>query len=145
MNRLLLSTCALALLAASPALRAADVAPAQPVIPDRVFHLTDYAAVGDGHTLNTGAFRRAIDALEYAGGGTLVVPPGRWLTQPLNLDARINLRLEAGATVVFTGNPDDSRIRGNRFRPFLLASDVHDVMISGAACSPGAGKSVVDP
>ena len=76
MNRLLFPGCVLALLAAVPVLRAADVAPALPVIPDRVFRLTDYAAVGDGQTLNTAAFRRAIDALEYAGGGTLVVPPG---------------------------------------------------------------------
>jgi len=141
MNWHLPSACALALLAAGPALRAADVAPAPPVIPDRVFRLTDYAAVGDGHTLNTGAFRRAIDALEYAGGGTLVVSPGRWLTQPFDLAARINLRLEAGAAVVFTANPDDSRIRGDRFRPFLLASDAHDVMISGAGTIDGQGQA----
>ncbi len=155
MKLLLPAVCALALLAGgcagpgsapggttppAPA-RAADVAPAQPVIPNRTFRLTDYGAVPDGRTLNTQAFRRAVDAVEYSGGGTLVVPAGRWLTQPFDLGSRLNLHLDAGATIVFTADPEDSRIHGGRFRPFLLTTEAQDVMISGAGTIDGQGQA----
>ncbi|HTX64610.1 MAG TPA: glycoside hydrolase family 28 protein [Opitutaceae bacterium] len=141
MNRLLSAACALAALCAGAVLRAADVAPAPPVIPGRVFRLPDYGAVGDGQTVNTGAFRRAVDALAYAGGGTLVVPAGRWLTQPFDLGSNLNLHLDADAIIVFTANPDDSRTGPGRFRPFLQAREAHDVMISGAGVIDGQGPA----
>src|ERR1700694_2199126 len=59
--------------------------PALPVIPARTFTLTDFGAVGDGHTLNTEAFQKAIAAVEKAGGGRLVVPKGVFRTRPFTL------------------------------------------------------------
>ena len=141
MNRFLPAVCAGALLLGAAAARPADVAPAQPVIPDRTFRLADFGPVADDPAANTRAFHRAVDAVEWAGGGTLVVPPGRWLTGPFDLGSRLNLRLEAGAIILFTANPDDSRIRGLRFRPLLLTSDAHDVMISGAGTIDGQGQA----
>lgn len=120
---------------------AEDVAPAQPVIPDRTFKLTDFGAVPDGRTLNTTAFRQAVDALARAGGGTLVVPAGRWLTQPFDLASSLNLHLDAGATILFSSDPADSRIAAGRFRPFLLTTGAHDVMISGSGTIDGQGQA----
>ena len=120
---------------------AQDVAPAQPVIPDRTFNLADFGAIPDGRTMNTDAFRQAVDALERAGGGTLTVPAGRWLTQPFNLASSLNLHLDAGATILFSSDPADSRIAGGRFRPFLLTTGAHDVMISGPGTIDGQGQA----
>ena len=50
-----------------------------PAFQDRNFSITDFGAVGDGHTLNTTAFARAIDACAQAGGGHVTVPAGLWL------------------------------------------------------------------
>src|SRR5471032_1094934 len=45
--------------------------PALPVIPDHAVSLAEFGAVGDGQTLNTEAFKRAIKAIADAGGGKL--------------------------------------------------------------------------
>jgi len=77
---------AVALLAALlPMVYAAPAPPniPTPVIPPRTFRITDYGAVGDGKTMNTAALQKAIAACGQAGGGTVLVPPGRFLTQPI--------------------------------------------------------------
>ena len=72
-----------------------------PVIPERVLNLADFGGVGDGRTLNTGAFEKAFTALAEKGGGKLVVPPGIWLTGPIKPASNINLHLERGALIQF--------------------------------------------
>ena len=72
-----------------------------PVIPDYEVKLTDFGAVGDGVTLNTEAFAKAIDALSKKGGGKLVVPQGVWHTGPIVLKSNIELNLKAGAVILF--------------------------------------------
>jgi polygalacturonase len=74
---------------------------AAPVIPATVVTVTDFGAVGDGVTLNTEAFAKAINALADKGGGELVVPPGLWLTGPVKLCSHLNLHLERGALIQF--------------------------------------------
>src|SRR5262249_8574236 len=68
-----------------------------PAIPGRIVNLTNFGAVGDGKTLNTEAFAKAIASLSQKGGGKLEVPPGIWLTGPIRLHSKINLHLERGA------------------------------------------------
>jgi hypothetical protein len=63
----------------------------QPSIPRRDFRVTDYGANGDGHTLNTGAFRQAIKACAAAGGGRVIVPAGTYLTGPIELLSHVDL------------------------------------------------------
>ncbi|HXT11906.1 MAG TPA: glycoside hydrolase family 28 protein [Candidatus Angelobacter sp.] len=67
-------------------------------------NLTNFNASGDGVTLNTDAFARAVAALAEEGGGELVVPPGIWLTGPIHLRSNINLHLERGALILFSGD-----------------------------------------
>ncbi|XP_010261779.1 PREDICTED: probable polygalacturonase [Nelumbo nucifera] len=67
------------------------------------FNLTDFGGVGDGVTLNTEAFERAIAAItKYAnrGGGQLNVPAGRWLTAPFNLTSHLTLFLAEDAVIL---------------------------------------------
>ena len=67
------------------------------------FNLTKYGGVADGQTLNTEAFRKAIAACA-AGGGTVLVPRGLWLTGPIALQSNVNLHLATGALVQFTAD-----------------------------------------
>ena len=67
-----------------------------------VIDITDspYSALGDGATDNSAAFRRAIAALNEAGGGTLLVPSGVFRTAPLSLGSNTTLELPFyGSTV----------------------------------------------
>ncbi|NLE60126.1 MAG: glycoside hydrolase family 28 protein, partial [Planctomycetes bacterium] len=59
-----------------------------------LFSVVQYGAVGDGRTLNTDAIAKAVAACAEAGGGTVIVPAGRYLTGPIELRSNIELRLE---------------------------------------------------
>ena len=74
-----------------------------PLLRPTAFNLTEFGAVGDGVTLNTGAFEKAVEAisrLRGKGGGQLNVPPGVWLTGPFNLTSHLTLFLEEGAVIL---------------------------------------------
>nr|XP_010917443.1 probable polygalacturonase [Elaeis guineensis] len=66
------------------------------------YNITDFGGVGDGVTLNTEAFERAVAAIARhrgRGGGQLNVPPGVWLTAPFNLTSHMTLFLAEGAEI----------------------------------------------
>jgi len=58
-----------------------------------------FGATGDGQTLDTDAINRAILAADAAGGGTVVFPPGTYLSASIRLKNNITLYLEAGSTI----------------------------------------------
>lgn len=72
-----------------------------PEIPKNTVTLADFGS-GDGQTLNTVAFEKALTALTKKGGGMLLVPPGIWLTGPIRLRSNIDLHLERGALIQFS-------------------------------------------
>jgi len=53
------------------------------------------------------AVQSAIDACAAAGGGVVSLPPGRYVSGPLWMKDNVELRLEAGATVVMSSNRVD--------------------------------------
>ena len=73
-----------------------------PVFPNKEFIITDYGAIGDGQTVNSPAFEKAITACNVAGGGKVIVPSGLWLTGPIQLKSNVNLVLQKGALVIFS-------------------------------------------
>lgn len=74
----------------------------RPVIPSREVTLTDFGAVGDGHTLCSEAFESAMEELSSKGGGHLVVPAGVWFTGPITFRDNIDLHLEANSVIIFS-------------------------------------------
>ena len=117
-----------------------DVSPAQPVIPQQTFKLTDFGAVADGTTPATEAFRTAIAAVQQAGGGTLIVPAGTYLTGPFDLCSKLELRLEKGAKVKFSQNPADYEQADGTYRQLFRAVNCDDLLISGEGVFDGQGK-----
>lgn len=79
---------------------------------DGVYNVRRFGAAGDGATLDTRAIQGAIDACHEAGGGTVLVPAGRYMTGTIYLRSNVNLHLSAGATLLGSArredyNPDD--------------------------------------
>jgi polygalacturonase len=72
-----------------------------------IYNVRDTGAVGDGRQLETVAINQSIDACAKAGGGTVYVPPGRYLTGTIVLQSHVTLELDAGATILGSENPDD--------------------------------------
>ena len=75
-----------------------------PVIRDQDFPVTEYGAVADGTTDNTAVFASAIGAAHDAGGGRVTVPAGTYLTGAIYLKSNVELHLEAGSTLRFSGD-----------------------------------------
>jgi alpha-L-rhamnosidase len=87
--------------------------------------ITEFGAVGDGVTLNTSAIQAGIDHLSAAGGGTLVIPQGVFLSGAIFLKPGVNLHLDKGGVLKGSTKIEDypkitTRIEGH-FDTFLAA------------------------
>ncbi len=65
------------------------------------FNILDYGARNDGSAPATEAIRSAIQAAKAAGGGTVLIPAGNYVSGPIELVGNLTLHLDAGATVRF--------------------------------------------
>lgn len=65
-----------------------------------LFTISDFGAVGDGATLCTGAVQDAIDTCAAAGGGEVIVPPGRFVIGTIRMKSRVVLRILAGGALL---------------------------------------------
>ena len=120
-----------------------------PSIPSRAVVLTDFGAVGDGVTLCTDAFEKALNQLASSGGGSLIVPDGIWLTGPIGLKSHTELHLEDNAIIVFSTNQDlypiiDTNFEGLDVRRCLspiYADGETDIAITGKGIFDGNGAA----
>lgn len=121
----------------------------RPVFPDRQVSITDFGGKGDGVTLNTEAFEKALVSLSEQGGGRLVVPFGVWFSGPITLRSNINLHLEKGALILFT--PDKSAypliktsfegLETRRCQSPLSGRNLENVAITGQGVINGSGEA----
>lgn len=103
-----------------------------------MYNIFDFGAKPGTAGLSTVAIQNAIDAAHRKGGGTVLVPPGEYLTGTLHLRSGVNLHLEFGATL--TGSGDYADYRGVNGRTFLIgAIDCAHVAITGGGTIHGNG------
>ncbi|MEO8334961.1 MAG: glycoside hydrolase family 28 protein [bacterium] len=117
-----------------------------PRFPERDFDIVSYGARGDGTSDCTTAFHSAIGACNAAGGGRVVVPPGRFLTGPIHLRSNVNLHVQDGATVLFSRDPRAylpavfTRWEGTEmmgYSPLIYAFEQENIAISGTGILDG--------
>ncbi|KAG5523191.1 hypothetical protein RHGRI_035118 [Rhododendron griersonianum] len=119
------------------------------------FNISDFGAVGDGVTVNTEAFERAVLEIRKRGGGQLNVLPGYWLTAPFNLTSHMTLFLAENAVIL--GIDDEKywplmpplpsygygrECPGPRYGSLIHGQNLKDVVITGHNGSiNGQGKT----
>lgn len=132
--------CALAMVSAAMGAESALV---------KIFSITDYGAVGDGKTMNTDAFAKAIAACTAADGGCVRVPAGTFLTGPIQLASNMDLHVDAGAVVLFSRNFNDYPLFRTHFegrdtyrcRSPLSGDNLQNVSITGDGIFDGQGEA----
>jgi len=109
-----------------------------PVIPDRTFQVTTYGALGDDKTDNTKALQAALDAANAAGGGTVVIPSGNFLSGPIVIGSSTNLQLSAGAVLKMLPKASYPSVT-----PLITAASgsPHDIAITGSGTIDGQGQA----
>ncbi len=92
-----------------------------PLAAASVFDVKQYGAKGDGVAKDTAAIQSAIDAAAQAGGGTVALPAGTYLSGTLHL--RSHIRLEVGAGAVLKMSPDKEDFDPYEKLPYNTHSD----------------------
>ncbi len=64
------------------------------------YNVRSYGAAGDGKNLDSPAINKAIEACANAGGGTVYIPAGTYLSGSIHLKSKINLFLDAGSVIL---------------------------------------------
>ena len=77
----------------------------RPVFPNRSLSIAKTGA--KQNKLSTTAIQKAIDRISAQGGGTVIVPKGSWLSGRLTLKDNVNLQIEEGAELHFSGEIKD--------------------------------------
>jgi polygalacturonase len=104
------------------------------------FNIKNFGAVGDAKTLDTAAIQKTVAAASAAGGGTVLIPAGKFLTGPFTLASRINLHLDARAVLLIDNDLSRYPIANKRYEDAITASRAHDVRISGKGTIDGQGE-----
>jgi polygalacturonase len=119
---------------------------------DTVFDVRDYGAQSDNQDaiINQVAFQNAIDACSKRGGGTILVPPGTWLTGPFELNSFQTLHVEAGARIVASEQLSHYKRDPEQFHPefvnvgLITARHCQDTKITGRGIIDGNSPKWLD-
>ena len=80
-----------------------------------VFNVLDYGAHNDGKTSSTAGFKAAIQACGKAGGGTVFIPAGQYVSGAIEMVSNMTLNLDSGAIIRFVANRQEYPMVKSRF------------------------------
>ena len=116
------------------------VPPLPAIDTNNIVSILSYGAVSSATLTNTTAIQSAINAAAAGGatnglsGGTVEIPAGNYLSGPLTLKSKVNLQVDAGATLMMLPKTGWSGTT-----PFIYGNGLADVEISGSGTINGQG------
>lgn len=105
------------------------------------YPITRYGAIGDGKTDNTKAIQKAINTAAESGGGTVLIPAGKFVTGIIELKSNIDLHFETGAALLATINRID--YGPQKASALIVANNAQHVAITGAGTIDGRGDALL--
>lgn len=106
-----------------------------PASADISFNVRDYGATGNQRTNDRAAIQAAVDACARAGGGTVLFPPGDYLSSTIRLSSHVTLKIEMGATIWTSKDP--TAFSGHR--QLFFADGKKHIVIQGQGRIHGQG------
>jgi polygalacturonase len=115
----------------------------------QVFNIKDYGAVSNQSANNAPSIQKAIDACNAAGGGTVLVPAGNFITGTIHLKSNVELHLENGAVLSGSEKLSDYDTYeltgyGKNYYGMLYTTDAENVAITGNGAIDGNNKLFCD-
>src|SRR6266566_5164130 len=127
------------------------VSTALPSFPNTNFVVTHpaYGARGDGNSDNTAAFQKAVSACSTSGGGHVVVPTGTFVTGAIYLKSNVDLHLDPGATLMFSGDASKYPLVLTRYEgiecvnhsPMIYAYGEKNIALTGSGTLDASGTA----
>ena len=111
-----------------------------PTFQNKVYNILEYGAQSNSTFDNTKAIAKAIQECSKNGGGTVLVPKGKYLSKAIHLEDNVNFHLEKDAEILFSTNPKDyyplvhTSFEGTEFMnysPLVYAYQKKNVAITG--------------
>lgn len=93
--------------------------------------------------LSTAAIQKAVDQCYAAGGGRVIVPPGRFIIGSIVLKSNVNFHLEPGAELLGSKSMEDYKV-GDTRHGMIFCEDAINVSISGLGTINGNGSFFYD-
>jgi polygalacturonase len=121
---------------------------------EELHDIRDYGAKPDGKTLCTSSIQQAIDACSRAGGGTVYLPPGTFLSGTIYFKSGVTLRLATGCTLLGSTDLNDYPPTVPAFRSYtdnytdkslIYGENVERIAITGFGTIDGQGASFEGP
>lgn len=124
--------------------------PDNPVFADFSVNICEYGAQENNMKKNVDALKAAINACFENGGGTVIVPAGKWKTSAIHLKDNVNLHLEEGALLSFSTEYSDylpvvygfrGGIRLYSVSHFIYAYKCKNIAVTGKGVLEGNGSA----
>ncbi|HNS33467.1 MAG TPA: glycosyl hydrolase family 28 protein, partial [bacterium] len=118
----------------------------------KYFNVRDYGAAGNGKTKDTAAIQKAIDSCASAGGGTVLFPPGAYLSGTVYMRDNISLEIMHGA--ILKGSMEKEDYNADDFCPqngfsvaekasgahLVVGVEVKNISVKGGGRIDGSGQ-----
>jgi polygalacturonase len=113
------------------------------------YDVKNYGAVGDGIKLETASIQKAIDQCSVT-GGTVIIPPGKYLTGSLELKSNVDIYISTGAILLGSTNISDYKEFQPKMKSYndaflkhsiFYAEKAENISIRGAGTIDGQGSA----